>query len=147
MKIFKDYNQTFTFKIDKSKDEVIAKIIKQTRKPLIEDDVIEVNYRPSFFNAFEAKGSLRFSFNSTNNNKTEIVCKICPKKEEPYRFYLLITLLLLWTFAAFFISFSLNSLLIVIIGWTTMLVILWISKILNQGKLENHATYIVDQIK
>lgn len=146
MYLFKTYNKTFIFKTNKPKDEVRNKIIRQIKKSSFDEDTIEVIFKPSLFNPFEANGSIRLNITSTNG-ATEIICSLTSKYSSSKSAYILFILLCIWTLVALITSFSVNYLLMIAIGWTGMLTTFLFVKKLNEGKLENHLFYIIREIK
>jgi len=139
--------KTLTFRFDKPKDEIKNQLLKLKGKPSITDDIIEINLKPSIFDAFAASGLLIFTLTSYDIDKTEIICQIIPTTSSPDRLYFVPFLLFLWTMVAFALSFSLDTLILVIISWTILLSILRLSITLNKEKIENQAKFILEQLE
>ncbi len=147
MTLLNTNKKSLTLRFDKSKDEIKNLLLKLTRNSFVTDDIIQINFKPSFFDAFAVRGLLTFNLKSYDNNKTEIICQIIPTTLHQDRLYFFLFLLLLWTVVAFVLSFSFNTLIVVTIGWIILLLILRLSVILNRGKLEAQARFILEQLK
>jgi len=139
--------QTLTLRCNKPKDEIKNLLLKMSRKSLVTGDIIQINFKPSFFDAFAARGLITFNLKSYDINKTEIICQITPTTLHQDRLYFFLFLLLLWTVVAFVLSSTFNTLIVVTVGWTILLLILRLSVILNREKLETQAKFILEQLK
>jgi len=139
--------KSLTLSFDKPKDEIKNQLLKLSSMSFVTDDIIQINFKPSFFNVFAARGLLTFNLTSYDINKTEIICQIIPTTLSQDRLYFVLFFLFLWTVGAFVLSFSFNTLIVVTFGWMILFLIFRLSKILNRGKLENQARFILEQLK
>lgn len=140
------YKKSVTLVLNKPAEVIKHQLQKGNKIEFGNDNVIEIRYKPSFFNAFEAKGLLRLNLTSIDINNTKIICEIIPINSSRESFYVLLSILFLWTIASLIISFSLNILMIIITGWIMIFLIIRLSQILNIGKLENKASYVLNQL-
>jgi len=136
------------FRVDKPKEFVREEIIKLTKCQSTREEVIELKLKPTFLDPSNGRGVIRFQLSQgDSSDNTSINCEIVPTSYPKTAIYTLGVILFVWTTVAALISFTFYSLLTIVCAWTLMLLVVYLTRTMNQGKLENYATMIIKNIK
>ncbi len=147
MKFLEKYKSNLLFRIDKPEDIIMMYLNKKVQFQNIEINTFQIVKRPTFFNPTEGRGYINLTLLKNEDIITSINVEIVPTSITKEGVYIIISLLSLWTIAAFLISISLYTFLTVFAGWIVFIVIIHLTQRLNQGKLENHVNALISDIK
>ena len=148
MKLLTNHKVTINFLIDKPKEIVREEIIKLTKLHSTKEEVIELKLKPTFLDPSNGRGTIRFQLAQVDSGeKTSINCEIVPISFPKKAIYALSVILLIWTIVAALISLTFYSLLTITCGWTVLFIAVYLTRTLNQGKLENYVTMVIKNIK
>jgi hypothetical protein len=136
------------FQFDQPMVVISAALANAAKESVVLGDKIQIKIQPRFFDPFVGRGMIEFTLSSVDNgSKTKAICSIIPTAPPQSGLYVLASALVLWTISALFISLSFTSILMIVCGWTCMAFIIYFTKVLNEGKLENYLKSITATIK
>ena len=142
------YKKTITFRVDKPKEIVCREISKSTKVQTVDTNNIQIVIQPAFFDPFAGRGFINLQLSEMDNgDRTIIQCEIVPTSVTENGIYILLFLLSLWTLVGLLISHNFYSFLKVAFGWIILTVVIHLTQILNQGKLENYISFVISSIK
>ena len=148
MQLLTNHKVTKVFLVDKRTEVVLQEVIKLTNQQATMEGEIEIKLNPTFLDPFSGRGTITFQFLQVDSSdNTTIKCEIVPTSFPKESVYAIGGILLIWTILALIISFSFYSLLTVVFGWTLITFVIYLTRTLNQGKLENYVTMIFKSIK
>jgi hypothetical protein len=149
-------NESFEVQTPKTKGDILDsadKVIKDhdwlvnSKPPLITDNQVSIQRRPSAFAPFRGIGTVKLTI-SQNLENTNIKCDIYPYDNYfPYIIILGIGLLTTWTVGGLLISTNHKNLLLILgLGWTAAILFTYISLLTNKKKLKNYSTSIIKEL-
>jgi hypothetical protein len=147
-KLLNKYNKVIIFIIEKPKELVYSRLIRQSKVEIINDNQIKIIIKPSLLDPFAGKGNINLYLSTINhNNKCEVKCEIVPTVITLRSLYILLSLLLIWTIMGIAISTNWYSLLIIASGYTALVLVFHLTSILNRGILESQMIHLMSTIK
>jgi len=115
---------------------------------ILANGVYEIVYKPTFFDAFEPRGSIRILILDGDNGKpTRIECRIKDDILPTVSKTIIFTLMFLWSVGVIIIPpFTPYSLLLLVLGWIVLFICLYAMKVLNWGKLMNKVKQLTREL-
>ena len=148
MNIVNRYISRLDFEVDKPREYVRDYVIKHVKHVRTCGSEIHVMIKPSFVDAFAGRGLIRLSIRpSSRMGYTIVEAKIIPTSITSSGIYILISIMILWTITSILISTSLNSFIVVGLGWVIFTVVIHLTQKLNSGKLENYLYELIERLK
>jgi hypothetical protein len=147
MQLFPKNTHTITFKVDKPKNIVYDKLIKVTKSFFVQDDIIEIEIKPQFFDPFAPRGTIRIELSNLDNNAgTKLKCNVTQISFNKPSLYLIAFFLTIWTIFSLIFFFTIYTVLTVLAGWLILYIVIRLTQTLNIGKLENYLSYTIQQL-
>ncbi len=147
MTFLKKYQSTLSFRVDKPSEVIVQFLSKKVKPRCIKGDIIQIALKPTFFNATEGRGFINITVQPIEGGISTVKAEVTPTSITEEGLYILSSVLLVWTITALLMSFTFNSLLIVITGWIIFAIVMHLMQRLNQGKLENHVNALINEMK
>jgi hypothetical protein len=136
-----------TIKIDKPKNIVYDNLIKTTKSFFVQNDIIEIEIKPQFFDPFAPRGSIRIELSGLDNNaSTKLKCNVTQTSFNKTSLYLIAFFLIIWTIFSLIFFFTIYMLLTILAGWLISYIVIRLTQTLNIGKLENYLSYTIQQL-
>ena len=132
------------FRVNKPRAVIFRYIIERVKESNVTNDNIQINLKPTFFNAFGPRGIINLSFSEIEKeNQTEINAEIINGSFKKESIYILSGTFALFILTALLASFSWGTLLVILISAIIISLIIHWTHLINQGKLENYIAHLI----
>ena len=148
MGLLKKYISHKSFRVNKPQTVVFRHFIDRVKQNNVTDNNIQIILKPTLFDVFAPRGIIKLRFREIEKeDQTQIDAEIIPGSFRKESIYILSGAFSIFILTALLVSFSWETLIVILISAIVIILIIHLTQLLNQGKLENYITHLVAESK